>query len=211
MLGQSQSELIAELRQQGIYDERVLAAMGAVPRERFVTAATLHQAYENVALPIEAGQTISQPYVVALMTQSLALTGREYVLEVGTGSGYQAAILARLAALVVTIERHPELAEVARMRLIALGALNVTSVIGDGSLGWPAAAPYDAIIVTAAAPVVPQALIDQLHQQRGRLVIPVGSPEAQELVLVTGPRDAPRFQQLGPVRFVPLIGNQGWH
>src|SRR5262245_47843608 len=144
--------LLAELRRQGIADERVLAAIARVPRERFVPEASRDQAWANVALPIGAGQTISQPYIVALMTSALVLSGNERVLEVGTGSGYQAAILAELAAEVVTVERHPSLAVAAVNLLKELGYSRIDVVVGDGTTGWPAHAPYDRIIVTAGAP-----------------------------------------------------------
>lgn len=202
--------LIAELRRQGIRDERVLAAIGRVPRERFVPAAHHDAAWANVALPIGVGQTISQPFVVAAMTEALALTGSERVLEVGTGSGYQTAILATLAAEVVSIERHAELAARAEANLRTLGFDDLTLHVGDGSTGWPAAAPYDRILVTAAAPRIPPSLIDQLSPVAGRMVIPIGEPDDQNIVAVTRDGDEVREHRLGPVRFVPLIGRGGW-
>jgi protein-L-isoaspartate(D-aspartate) O-methyltransferase len=202
--------LLAELRSQGIRDERVLAALGRVPRDRFVPEALRDQAWANVALPIESGQTISQPYIVALMTSALGLTGRERVLEVGTGSGYQAAILAELAAEVVTVERHPSLAASATALLRELWYDRIRVAVGDGTTGWPAAAPYDRIIVTAGAPRVPLPLLAELTPEGGRLVIPVGPPDDQVLLVVDRHGDRTTEQPLGPVRFVPLIGRAGW-
>ena len=207
--GHPRRRLVAELRRDGVHDERVLAAIGAVPREQFVPQEHRDQAYRNAPLPIGAGQTISQPLVVGLMTQALALQGPERVLEVGTGSGYQAAVLCRLAAHVVSVERFAELAERARAVLAHLGCHNVEVHVSNGSLGWPAGAPYDAIVVTAGAPSVPPDLVAQLADG-GRLVIPVGDRAAQELVLVTRHGDQTQTQSLGPVRFVPLVGEQGW-
>ncbi|MEA2528403.1 MAG: protein-L-isoaspartate(D-aspartate) O-methyltransferase [Thermomicrobiales bacterium] len=202
--------LLAELRRQGIRDDRVLAAIGDVPRERFVPTASGDQAWANAALPIGAGQTISQPYIVALMTAALRLSGDERVLEIGTGSGYQAAILAALAAEVVTVERHASLAVAAESLLRDLGYDNVRVVVGDGTIGWPERAPYDRIIVTAGAPRVPPSLIAELSQDGGRLVIPVGEPDNQVLLVVERHGDRTTEQPLGPVRFVPLIGRAGW-
>ena len=202
--------LLAELRRQGIGDERVLAAIRRVPRDRFVPAASRDEAWANVALPIGAGQTISQPFVVALMTEALALRGLERVLEIGTGSGYQTAVLAELAAEVVSVERHPELATEAEATLRQLGYHNVAIHVGDGTTGWPDAAPYDRIIVTAAGPRVPPPLLAQLHEDGGRLVIPVGEPDDQQLVVVERQGDRTRERRLGSVRFVPLIGRAGW-
>jgi protein-L-isoaspartate(D-aspartate) O-methyltransferase len=202
--GHPRQRLVAELRREGVHDERVLAAIGAVPREEFVPAEHRANAYRNAPLPIGAGQTISQPLVVGLMTQALALTGAERVLEVGTGSGYQAAILGRLAAQIISVERFPELAARAR-----LGCANVTVHVSNGSLGWPAGAPYDAIIVAAGAPEVPAALVAQLGDG-GRLVIPVGDRSSQELTLVIRRGATTQTRRLGPVRFVPLVGEAGW-
>ena len=201
--------LVEELRRHGIADERVLAAIGRVRRETFVPGGLVERAYENVALPIGLGQTISQPYVVALMTQELGLTGIERVLEVGTGSGYQAAILAELASAVVTVERVPELLESAGRVLGLLGYGNVELHLANGTLGWPAGAPYDRIIVTAAAPEVPDVLLGQLALG-GRLVIPVGTLKAQHLVLVRRSEQGVEETNLGGVRFVPLVGESGW-
>jgi len=201
--------LLEELWRQGVRDERVLTAIAQVPRERFVGAGSEAAAWSNIALPIAAGQTISQPYVVALMTEALRLGGTEQVLEVGTGSGYQTAILCRLAASVISIERHPELAEGASALLAELGCENATIHVGDGSRGWPAAAPFDRIIVTASAPRAPGPLLEQLGEG-GRMVIPIGEPNNQHLVAID--RDEAGFHEsrFGPVRFVPLIGSEGW-
>ena len=199
-----------QLRRRGIRDDRVLEAMGEVPRHEFVAAEDVERSYKDHPLPIGHGQTISQPYIVALMIEALELKGYERVLEVGTGSGYQAAILARLAARVYTIERDAELARVAEERLRKMelaGAVEV--IVGDGSLGYPAAAPYDGIIVAAAAPILPQCYLDQLAEG-GRLVIPVGTLEHQELrqTRKIGGRAVSRL--LGYCRFVPLTGSHGW-
>lgn len=206
----SPAMLLADLRQQGIHDERVLVAMAAVPRASFVPPAERAQAWANIALPIGEGQTISQPYVVAIMAQALAPRPEERVLEIGAGSGYGAAVLAQLAGEVVAVERSPALATAARARLTALGYTNVLVHVGDGTLGWPAGAPYDAISVTAGGPRVPTALLDQLQPRRGRLVMPVGDIESQELVLIRLDEGDLQTHNLGPVRFVPLIGAQGW-
>ena len=172
-----------QLRGRDIGDERLLAVMEDLPRHLFLPERLWDRAYDDGALPIEAGQTISQPYIVARMTELLALTGNETVLEVGTGSGYQAAVLGRLAATVWTIERHEALAAAARRVLAQLGIENVRSVVGDGTLGLPEAAPFDAIIVTAGAPGVPAALREQL-KPGGRMVIPIANLDAQELLLI---------------------------
>jgi protein-L-isoaspartate(D-aspartate) O-methyltransferase len=208
-LGEQRRLLVDTLRRNGIADERVLAAIGRVPREAFVPNAFADRAYENVALPIGLGQTISQPYVVALMTQELRLTGSERVLEVGTGSGYQAAILAGLAASVVSVERVPGLLESARRALNRLGVANVELHLVSGPLGWPPGAPYDRIIVTAAGPHVPLVLLEQLAAG-GRLVMPVGTLVEQRLVLVKKVDDRLEEQTLGGVRFVPLVGEGAW-
>jgi protein-L-isoaspartate(D-aspartate) O-methyltransferase len=200
-----------DLARRGIVDPRVLDAFRRVSREAFVRPDLLELAYEDEPLPIGEGQTISQPYVVALTAQALQLEGDERVLDIGTGSGYAAAILSLLAAEVTTIERFASLADAARERLARLGFANIRVVCGDGSLGWPEHAPYDAIAVAAGAPDVPDALREQLAVG-GRLVIPVGRDIAsQELIRVT--REGPtkfRDESLGGVRFVPLIGAQGW-
>jgi protein-L-isoaspartate(D-aspartate) O-methyltransferase len=188
----------------------VLEALASVPREVFIPLELRHRAYEDEALPIDEGQTISQPTVVAHMTEALALAPHDRVLEIGTGSGYQAAVLAELAAEVITIERHAALAEKARQTLEYLGYDNVRVEVGDGTLGWPAAAPYNRIIVTAASPVVPGGLTDQLAAG-GRLVLPVGGRQDQKLLLVSkDERGQLSESSLGFVRFVPLIGAEGW-
>ncbi len=179
------------------------------PARRSSRPSTASRHIATCPLPIGAGQTISQPLIVGLMTQALALRGSERVLEIGTGSGYQAAVLSRLAAHVVSVERLAPLAERARRILARLGYHNVEVHVGNGSLGWPQGAPYDAIIVTAGAPHVPPALLGQLADG-GRLVIPVGSRTMQDLLLVTRAGATTHTQNLGPVRFVPLIGEQGW-
>ena len=201
--------LVDELRFDGIRDERVLAAVGRVPRDAFVPDERRDLAYRNAALPIGERQTISQPFVVALMTQELGLDGSERVLEIGTGSGYQTAILAELTAHVVSVERHATLLEGARRVLAQLGYRNLELHLSNGSLGWPAGAPYDRIIVTAAAPELPEPLLDQLGP-RGRLILPVGVATQQELLLVTRDSDGLHQRRLGPVRFVPLVGQAGW-
>lgn len=194
----------------GVTDDRVLAAMGSVPRERFLPPEMAEFAYEDSPLPIGSGQTISQPFIVALMAAAAELGPRDRMLEIGTGSGYGAAVLGRVAGEVWTVERHRELAEEARDRLDGIGADNVHVRTGDGTLGWPEAAPFDAIVVTAGGPAVPQALVEQLAEG-GRLVIPVGG-ETQDQHLVRARRrgDDLVAEDLGPVRFVPLIGAQGW-
>jgi protein-L-isoaspartate(D-aspartate) O-methyltransferase len=198
-----------QLRRRGISDERVLAAMARVQRELFVAERLKEYAYDDGALPIGHGQTISQPYVVATICSLLSLKGAERVLDVGTGSGYQAAVLAELAAEVVTIERIPELAEEARERLRDAGYVNVEARVGDGSLGVPERAPFDAIAVAAAAPIVPPALYEQLTAN-GRLVVPRGTRWGQELVLVVRGPDVPVERVSIPVRFVPLLGDEGF-
>ncbi|HXE75279.1 MAG TPA: protein-L-isoaspartate(D-aspartate) O-methyltransferase [Candidatus Xenobia bacterium] len=198
-----------QLRQRGIHDPRVLRAFREVPRHEFVPPELVYQAYDDCPLPIGDGQTISQPYMVAAMTEAAELTGREKVLEVGTGSGYQAAILAQLAEHVYTIEQHPTLAASAEERLRRLGIANVTVLVGDGSLGYEAAAPYHAILVTAAAPTIPHTLTEQLAPG-GRLVIPVGSRDSQELLLVRKQDGGFTRETINYCRFVPLGGRYGW-
>ena len=201
-----------QIASRGVADRRVLDAMRAVPREAFVPAAAAEFAYEDTPLAIEEGQTISQPYVVALMTEALQLTPRDRVLEIGAGSGYAAAVLSRVAAEVYAMERHAVLAELARRRIRELGYHNVHILHGDGTLGCAEHAPYDAIVVAAGGPSVPEALRAQLVIG-GRLVIPVGATrQEQELVRVTRTGENEYEQEgLGEVRFVPLIGMQGWN
>ena len=198
-----------QLRQRGIEDERVLAAMAAVPREAFVPAALRSRAYADSALPIGEGQTISQPWIVAAICQALALRGRERVLEVGTGSGYSAAVLARLAATVISVERHRPLADAAVATLAGLGVANVTVTVADGSRGLPEGAPYDAIAVHAAAPAPPPALVAQLAEG-GRLVVPIANGEVEMLTLLRRRGERLEAEELGPCRFVPLIGEGGF-
>jgi protein-L-isoaspartate(D-aspartate) O-methyltransferase len=197
--------LVAELRQSGITDERVLGAIAAVDRERFVSPTFAERAWENTALPIAFGQTISQPLVVAAMTEALAVGPRMKVLEVGTGSGYQAAVLAKLARRVYSIERYKPLSRESERLLIDLGIFNVVCDVGDGSKGWPAQAPFDRIIVTAAAEERPQALIDQLAVG-GILIVPVGrDPTAQVVERIVKTDHGLQRDTLMPVRFVPLV------
>jgi protein-L-isoaspartate(D-aspartate) O-methyltransferase len=198
-------KLILELRRQGISDMRVLGAIERVPRELFVPLAFRERAYENVALPIGHGQTISQPYVVALMTEALELTERHIVLEIGTGSGYQAAVLARLARRVFTIERHRAMLKIAEERFKELRLNNVTCRFGDGTKGWPEQRKFDRIIVTAAATAVPDALFESLGED-GILVAPVGE-EKRDQMLTRVRRTLGGFtaEALGVVRFVPLV------
>lgn len=197
-----------QLRGRDIDDGRVLEAMGRVPREPFVPEAERRRAYADAALPIGHGQTISQPYMVARIAESLSLQPGEHVLDVGTGSGYQAAVLAELGAHVVTIERIPELAEQARRNLAGAG-YEVDVRVGDGTLGLPELAPFDAIAVAAAAPAFPQTLYDQLRS-RGRLVVPVGGPRVQRLELIVRSPEGPAVVHSVPCRFVPLVGEEGF-
>jgi protein-L-isoaspartate(D-aspartate) O-methyltransferase len=192
-----------------IQDRRVLDAMSRVPRELFVPEWERHFAYEDSPLPIGLEQTISQPFIVALMTRALDLKGTEKVLELGTGSGYQTAILAELAGKVVSVERLPSLAENAGRVLKKLGYKNITLHIASDTLGWPEEAPYDAIIATAAAPTVPPELLAQLDFG-GRMVIPVGSRFSQELYKITLRRKGSKLEKLGGCRFVPLLGKGAW-
>jgi protein-L-isoaspartate(D-aspartate) O-methyltransferase len=199
-------KMVAEqLLPNGVTDERVLQVMSALPREEFLSARLRRHAYENRALSIDCGQTISQPLVVALMTQALMPKPDDIALEVGTGSGYQAAVLSRLCRKVVTVDREPALAEHASETLVRLGFDNVEVAVADGSQGWPASAPYDIILVACATPEVPAALIDQLAPE-GRMVIPLGSAadEHQDLRIYQRHRDELSSRSLFPVRFVPL-------
>lgn len=198
-----------QLLPRGIKDQRVLEAMGEMPRNLFVEDALQAQAYGDFPLPIGEGQTISQPYIVALMTQALALQGHESVLEIGTGCGYQTVILSRLCARVYTVERIKSLHIKARRIFDHLKLLNVLCKIDDGTLGWAEHAPYDAIMVTAAGPHVPDALLDQLADP-GRMIIPVGDRMLQELVVVEKKNGSITQRAIESVRFVSLIGNQGW-
>ena len=198
-----------QLRARDIADERVLEAMAHVPRELFVPEEEREYAYADAALPIGYGQTISQPYMVARIAEALALRPGDLVLDVGTGSGYQAAVLAELGAEVVTIERIPELAEQARANLAAAGYERVEVRVGDGTLGVPERAPFDAIAVAAAAPTVPGTLYDQLRP-RGRLVVPVGGQHAQRLEVIVRSPEGPAIVHSVPCRFVPLVGEEGF-
>lgn len=198
-----------QLEAWGIVDPRVLDAMRRVPRELFVPDAERSAAYYDGALPIGEGQTISQPFVVATMTEWLRLRGQEKALEIGTGSGYQTAVLSLLAAEVYTVERIARLSRQAQETLARFGAGNVHFRVGDGSLGWPDHGPYDAILVTCAAPAVPQPLVQQLADG-GRMVVPVGPRGYQDLVLVCKTGQQVTQERLSPVAFVPLIGEHGW-
>jgi len=206
--GVGRMQFLLSLRQRGITDSAVLRALDEVPREHFVQAKFVETAYADQALPIPCGQTISQPYVVAYMTEQLAVRSEHRVLEVGTGSGYQAAVLSRLAREVVTVERFRTLADAARERLARLGYQNVETRIGDGLAGAPERAPFDRIIVTAAASSVPESLVDQLAQG-GVMVLPVGPPDArQQLLKLTKQDNQLAREDLIAVRFVPLLPGQ---
>jgi protein-L-isoaspartate(D-aspartate) O-methyltransferase len=198
-----------QLRGRDISDERVLAAMERVPRELFVPPELRDRAYDDAALPIGEGQTISQPYMVARLCEELALTGHERVLDVGTGSGYQAAVLAELVPEVVTIERIPALAELARRQLDEAGYERVELHVGDGSLGVPERAPYGGIAVAAAAPDLPRTLYEQL-EPRARLVVPVGGRRGQRLEVIVRSPEGPAVLRSVPCRFVPLLGEEGF-
>ena len=200
-----------QLRRRGVRDEAVLRAMAKVPREAFVSPSQARFAYDDSPLPIGAGQTISQPYVVALMVEALGLSADDRALEVGSGSGYAAAVMSRICAQVHGVERHPELVEAARSALDWLGYDNVSLRHADGTLGWPEEAPFDAILVSAGGPTIPAALREQMAVG-GRMVIPVGTAERfQHLVRVTRQReDSWHELDMGEVAFVPLIGEQGW-
>lgn len=201
--------LIKKLRENGITDERVLDAFRKVPRHEFVDGAMFKQAYDDNALPIGFGQTISQPTVVALMTQLLKLQRDEKILEIGTGSGFQTAILSQFSRRVYTIERHKELGDATRKRLREMGYQNVVFKIGDGTAGWSQHAPFDKIIVTAGAPVVPQTLAEQLANG-GVMLIPTGDRQKQELLVYTKHANVLKCESAGSVAFVPLIGTHGW-
>lgn len=199
----------SQLIPRGIKDPRILDAMGKVPRHLFVGSSLEHRAYADMALPLSDGQTISQPYMVAVMTELLELKGREKVLEIGTGSGYQAAVLAELAREVRTIERIPSLAEAASQRLRSLGYGNVQVKTGDGTLGWPEEAPFDRIMITAASPRIPEPLMEQLGMD-GILVVPVGSRFSQQLLKIRKTGRGNEEEYHTPCVFVPLIGRHGW-
>lgn len=207
--GGYRAQLVETLREKGIRDLSVLHAIGTVPRHRFVPDSMRHRAYEDVPLPIGAGQTISQLYVHARSLELLRLKGTDRVLEVGAGSGYQTALLAQLASTVLAVERVPELARAAREALEAVGINNATVVVGDGTLGWRAYAPFDAIVVSAASPSVPGPLIEQLADG-GRMVIPLGDQESQILTLVEKRGEEVRSSSATGVRFVPLLGEFGF-
>jgi len=198
-----------QIRDRGIRSPRVLDAMLSVPRHLFVPAEYVFKAYADEPLPIGEGQTISQPYVVAAMTDALSLGGRERVLEIGAGSGYQAAVLSLLAREVIAVETQPVLAAAVRERLMRLGYHNIRIEEGDGSAGWPTAAPYEAILVTAAAPAIPPPLVEQLADG-GRLVIPIGHPDQQELIRLFKRGGSTSQESLFACRFVPLLGQYGW-
>lgn len=203
-------EMVArQIRARGIRSERVLAAMAAVPRHLFVFPEHTADAYTDSPLPIGEGQTISQPYIVAAATEALCLNGAESVLEIGAGCGYQAAILSLLAKEVTAIEAQPKLASAARSRLYRLGFPNVRLIEADGSAGWGSGAPYDAILVSAAAPRIPEPLIDQLAEG-GRLLIPVGDRDAQELLRVVRTESSLKTTSICNCRYVPLLGHYGW-
>jgi protein-L-isoaspartate(D-aspartate) O-methyltransferase len=204
-----QNMVDSQLRARGIRDQRVLDAMVRIPRHEFVAGRYLDQAYEDHPIPIGEGQTISQPYIVALMLEALLLEPSSIVLEIGTGSGYQSAVLAELAAHVYSVERYPQLAREAEATLARLGYNNVTIVVGDGSQGLPTVAPFDAIVVSAAAPQIPAPLFEQLREG-GRMIIPVGPADAQELQLVRKTQGQPVIDRLEGCRFVPLISGSGY-
>lgn len=198
--------LIMKLRNAGIRDTAILNALERVPREDFINHPFTARAYEDTALPIECGQTISQPSVVAWMTQALALAPRLRVLEIGTGSGYQTAVLSQLCRMVYTIERHEPLLKLARSRFAALNLQNINTRAGDGYKGWPESAPFDRIMITAAAPDVPAALVDQLSEQHGVMILPVGSdPAEQWLLRLTKTADKIIEEPMMKVRFVPMV------
>ncbi|MEP7289856.1 MAG: protein-L-isoaspartate(D-aspartate) O-methyltransferase [Chloroflexota bacterium] len=199
-----------QLRARGITDERVLQAMQAIPRHVFIADQMQGDAYADRAVPIGEGQTISQPYIVALMTQALEADSTAHVLEVGTGSGYQTAILSQLVKHVYTVERHQILAEQAIARFAQLNCRNISVHIGDGTAGWPAHAPYDHAMITAAGPTIPRAIVEQVRRG-GTIVLPVGGRKSQHLQRLRVRWLGFSREDLGPVSFVPLIGRYGWH
>ena len=207
--GGYRSQLVEVLQRKGVRDLAVLRAVRMVPRHLFVPESVRHRAYDDTALPIGSGQTISQPFVQARYLELIGLTGKEKVLEIGTGSGYQTALLALLASMVFSVERVPQLAQSARIALAAAGIRNVTVLVGDGTLGWRPFAPYDAILVSAASPHVPAPLVEQLAPG-GRMVIPLGDRDAQVLTLVERTDGGVRASTIGDVRFVPLLGEFGF-
>lgn len=202
-----QRMLVDQLERRGIRDRRVLAAMGRIPRERFVPEEEVSESYSDRALNIDCGQTISQPYIVALMSESLELKGSESVLEIGTGSGYQTAVLCELAREVTSIERHAELSAAADCVLKSLDYKNYHLIVGDGTFGYPESAPYDRIICTAAAQRLPPRLFEQVAEG-GTLVIPIGSSESQELQSIRKVNGKPKARELSGCRFVPLVGTE---
>lgn len=206
----ARKELIAFLRSRGITSDEVLRAMGKIPRELFLEKNFAMRAYDDSALPIGSGQTISQPYTVAFQTQAIAPKQGDKALEIGTGSGYQAAILAELGCNVYTIERHVPLLNDARKRFEMLGYHNIVSRGGDGSVGWAEYAPFDAIIVTAGAPDVPETLLKQLKPDGGRMVIPVGGRDVQRMYLIRMIEGKPVVTEFPEFKFVPLVGKEGW-
>jgi len=199
-----------QLRARGIRSERVLRVMGEVPREAFLPSGGEADAYADRALPLAQGQTVSQPYMVAIMTEALLLDPQDRVLEIGTGSGYQTAILCPLAARVYSVERIPELSRAAAHTLQALGCENVDLRVGDGTLGWPEEAPFDAILITAGAPRIPESLKAQLSEEGGRIVAPVGDRYIQELTRMVRTGNDFASERLLSCRFVPLVGEEGW-
>lgn len=205
----ARQRLVDTLREKGIRDLAVLRAFEMTPRHAFVPTGLRHRAYEDSPLPIGNGQTISQPWVHARYLELLHLTGRERVLEIGTGSGYQTVLLAHLVAQVFSIERIPALMQQARENIQHTGVNNVSLLLGDGSIGWREYAPYDAILVSAGAPSIPQPLLDQLAEG-GRLLIPIGDREEQKLVVAERKNGAIELHDVAPVRFVPLVGHHGW-
>ena len=205
----ARQRLVDTLREKGIRDLAVLRAFEMTPRHAFVPTGLRHRAYEDSPLPIGNGQTISQPWVHARYLELLHLSGRERVLEIGTGSGYQTVLLAHLVAQVFSIERIPALMQQARENIQRAGVNNVSLLLGDGSIGWREYAPYDAILVSAGAPSIPQPLLDQLAEG-GRLLIPIGDREEQKLVLAARKDGAIELHDVAPVRFVPLVGHHGW-
>jgi protein-L-isoaspartate(D-aspartate) O-methyltransferase len=207
--GGYRSQLVETLQRKGVRNLAVLRAVRMVPRHLFVPESVRHRAYDDAALPIGNGQTISQPYVQARYLELIGLTGQEKVLEIGTGSGYQTALLGMLASMVFSVERVAGLAQSARAALAAAGVRNVTVLVGDGTLGWRPFAPYDAILVSAASPEIPGPLVEQLAPG-GRMVIPLGDRESQTLTLVGRQGDAIRTSTIADVRFVPLVGEFGF-